>query len=399
VRPIAISDVLLKAVAACAINKIRDTVKAHFKDLQFGILAEGGADEIVHNLRKHIEEDENVQLVALDATNAFNTPDREGIAKLIHGDEKWKSLRHLFDLEYGQPSELLFHCDDDKPEIIMSETGTRQGSTLGSFYFSLVIHPILQDARKKFDGSVKIYAYIDDITLVSNDVAQLCACTDYIKDRLGKDLGIKLNDKKCEWFGNMCDKREGTASTFIERKADEGIKILGCYLSRHKEWVEKQLTEKMKKHDVFWSRIIRMEPEAAIAVLAKCGVPRMSYYSRVHRPEEALEAILEFDSNVEKIWKEIAECHVDAVKEIAHLPVKLGGLGLTRHAYTVALELFAIHHNWFKRNVPSYALVLYIFFFSCRYSQRSPNQSNGLGKANISGLVEYRLRERKPTDV
>jgi len=80
VRPIAVSDVLLKAVCAIAMKRLGTELPEHFDGMQYGIMFKGGAETVAHALRELINSDPDMQLVALDATNAFNTPSRTSIA-------------------------------------------------------------------------------------------------------------------------------------------------------------------------------------------------------------------------------------------------------------------------------------------------------------------------------
>ena len=394
VRPIAVSDIFLKAVAAVCVSKISATIAQHFADLQFGIMFEGGADHIVHNLRALMEEDPENQIVALDATNAFNTPSRESIAlalyqgltkahyehRLLGADdesdtrapaprskeqEKFKSLWNLFMLEYGTPSDLMMHDGrGNKPTVIKSTRGSRQGSCTGGLYYALAIQPILEAAVEKFGKhGIKIFAYIDDISLVGKDAAKLSECATFFKEEFAK-MNVALNPAKCEWYGSKQHDRTGVAVEFnknqhvervdedgitsvIEVTTDErlptdvpttsgepvkpGLKILGAYLSRDHDWISAQLEKKVDKHDVFFDRLDGMTQCTAAAILSACGIPRMSYYTRVHPPQDVLAAVRKFDARVERAWSNIAGCVVDdRIRHVAHLPASLGGGGLTR---------------------------------------------------------------------
>jgi hypothetical protein len=293
-----------------------------------------------------------MQVVALDARNAFNSPERSGIAKALHDDPKWKTLWNFFELEYGAPSDLLFHGGPDgKPHIIKSTRGTRQGSTLGGFYFALAIHPVLVEAQQRYRG-VAIYAYCDDITLCSTDTVQLNNCIAFIKAGL-KDCSVDLNPSKCEWFGNAF---ETCHEPF--RYCPTGVKIVGCFVSRSHEWASGMLVAKLVKHEVFFDRIGKLHPYIATILLAVCGIPRMGYYSRVHHPTAFATAAAAFDAKVIKAWSDIAQCDVDGVTEtIAHLPMRYGGLGFTRYAWISELAYKSSKESADGLQVKQHALV------------------------------------------
>ena len=197
----------------------------------------------------------------------------------------------------------------------------------------LVLHPVLVAARAKFP-TVKIFAYMDDVTLACKDPADLSACAQYISEEFGA-MKVRLNPVKCEWFGSRFSERTGVALQF--KDASAGIKILGCYLSRDKQWISDKLCQKMTKHEVFFERLSMMEAYAACVVLGVCGIPRIAYYTRVHAPDDISAAAATFDNRVEKAWSDIAMCKVDDItRNIAHLPASLGGMGFTRFNHIAA---------------------------------------------------------------
>ena len=96
---------------------------------------------VVHSMRADVEAGSYV--LTIDQSNAFNTPNRIAIANALHSCPKFRCFWPLFSLEYGVPSELLFYDHGELAATIMSEFGVRQGSSLGGFYFCILIHPTL----------------------------------------------------------------------------------------------------------------------------------------------------------------------------------------------------------------------------------------------------------------
>ena len=414
VRPIAVSDVLLKAVCAIAMKRLGRELPDHFDGMQYGIQFKGGAETVAHSLRELLKSDPAMQLVALDATNAFNTPSRSHIANALYNasmpaswllkdgqidatkaddaakrlnDVKWQSLWNLFMLEYGKPSKLMLHCGDgEPPTIIESCVGSRQGSCLGGFYFSVCLMPALVEAKRRFGKDVAIFAYLDDVTLAGTDAAALSACADFLKQSF-EDANVALNPKKCEWYGNKQHERTGVSvkfnanglavrafadgsSTTVDlndpstpecpadatdtrtvagEKKKEGVKILGCFLSHDDGWIQQELLKKLAKHGLFFRRLKCMGKCSAAALLSACGVPRMSYYVRIHEPKNSKAAATGFDELVIDAWSDISGCEVDELtKLVAHLPTRVGGGGFTRYALIAADAFKAFFFKQFQ---------------------------------------------------
>ena len=197
-RPIAIGDALLKVAGKILFMRHKEEINKFFGDLQFGCLSSGGCETVAHNVRADVEEGRCV--LTVDFSNAFNSPARKAIGEALHGVNNFQSFWPIFALEYGTPSELLYFANKRHHTTLMSETGTRQGSSLGGFYFCLVMHPILCAMKDRFPD-VRIYAYIDDVTLTGN-AADLVAAFEFLRRECIK-IDLVLNEKKCEWFGGI----------------------------------------------------------------------------------------------------------------------------------------------------------------------------------------------------
>jgi hypothetical protein len=96
------------------------------------------------------------------------------------------------------------------------------------------------------------------------------------------DCSVDLNQNKCEWFGNDYNRRGPDATSF--KYCPNGLKTVGCYVSRSHARASGMLAKKLAKHAVFFERIGKLHPYFATTLLAVCGIPRMGYYPRAHHP-------------------------------------------------------------------------------------------------------------------
>jgi hypothetical protein len=322
VRPVAIGDTLMKIAGKVTLAKSHAPIARHFGDLQFGCLREGGAEIIAHNIRHLLNNGYN--MTTLDAKNAFNCVDRNRIQNELIANSGLHPLLPMFRLEYASPSDLLFFSKGALHSVIKSRKGTRQGSALGAFYFCLAIHPALRKLKEQFPD-VEVYAYMDDITLLSPDSHRLALAT-LAAQKLLAEAGLDMNTRKCEWFGPDTMPRD--LQNYIGSTPDI-IKVLGAYYGDDNGCAEK-IKLKMEKHAIFFERLGKLPASAcAFAILQKAALPRLCYLLRTHSSALTTDTAIAFDSLIAKImvkWANVADTpHAHAR---ATLPITMGGLGL-----------------------------------------------------------------------
>ena len=325
VRPIAIGDALLKLSGVILLNRFKTTIQKYFADLQFGCLCPGGTETVVHNVRADVESGHC--LFTLDFSNAFNSPSRVALADALYSVQAFEAFWPIFDLEYGLPSELFVFNDGSLSDILLSASGVRQGSALGGFFFCVGLHPILLRCRALFGDKVRIYAYMDDVSITGADPLDVAAAGLFVREE-GRKIGLFLNESKCEWFGGPLP-----ASLFELRVRErlDHIKILGAYVGAPAVCSE-SLLEKARKHEVFFQRLKSAGPGTrTFPLLRLSGAARGTYHARTHlQPTSAAMCDFFDDSvlDVMRCWSGSALSSDSREAEICRLPTRLGGLGL-----------------------------------------------------------------------
>ncbi|MBQ27679.1 MAG: hypothetical protein CMH81_06010, partial [Nitrospiraceae bacterium] len=210
VRPIAMGEALLKIPSRLLLDRHAKELSAFFTAVgQYGIMVKGGVEKIIHSVRDLVMNQE-YYVLTVDCSNAYNTPCRHKMAEVIASEEVLRPFRHLFDLEYGDYSNLYLRHKDEI-QCVQSQRGCRQGSVTSPLFFCALLQPLLRklksDPRFK---DLKVYAYMDDITLLHKDVRVLREAFLFIRSEL-KKLLIKVNMKKCELYGRKPLSPEETA--------------------------------------------------------------------------------------------------------------------------------------------------------------------------------------------
>jgi hypothetical protein len=228
-----------------------------------------------------------------------------------------EAFRALFNLEYGEETELLLSSGESIP----SRRGTRQGSVGGGLFFCVCLQPVLEKMRLEHPSCVFL-AYMDDITIIGH-VHEAKLAFERLRVLL-TEIGIEVNRSKCEM---LTRDRLDTAPDGVAI-ADGSIKLLGAFIGDD-ECCSARIVEHMKKRTSLFARLEHMPPHEALNILSKCGVPRMNYVIRTHDPDVTEAACDEFDRAITTCANAILVTDMDDLsRKLAKLPKRNGGLNI-----------------------------------------------------------------------
>lgn len=337
VRPIAVGEVFLKIacqyIYAIVLPQLNECVGPH----QYGNRI-NGTETVIHATRKFIRENNKAVLLTLDCRNAFNSMLRRAMAEGLEAfSNKLFQMINLFRLAYAQPSDLLVRFEGDTI-IIDSKRGSRQGDVFGGALFNIGLATVTKDFHEHFPD-VKLWMYMDDITL-GGDPDDVARAAIFLQQRL-LSVGLEVNLSKSHWYGE----RETFAKcpAGLER-SDEGVVVLGAWITRKPETTAKFLDGKLAELRRFFNTISYCDdaenkglpPEIALPVLQHCGPARWNFITRTHPPEEMSRHTQMFDAMVLDCFCKISNISDDTDRPLSqqqraliHLPMRDGGLGIT----------------------------------------------------------------------
>jgi hypothetical protein len=161
---------------------------AYLRPHQLGFGTKGGAEGIVHAVRRCLDSPSTVPriLVKLDFKNAFNSITRDNMLKQVASIVP-QLYAFLYQC-YIETTLLTFG-----QELIHSETGCQQGDRLGPPVFCLSIQPMISTLSSELNAW-----YMDDGTLVG-EVNQVVEDLQKVLTFSSK-LGLDLHASKCEIF-------------------------------------------------------------------------------------------------------------------------------------------------------------------------------------------------------
>ena len=205
-RPIVVGSVLLRLVGSLAIRKESAAINQYFLSLdsdtapsspsrpfQFGVGVQGGCELMASAIEAHLGVNPSSIVLSCDAANAFNSVCRSRLWGVLRA--KFPSLFALVRMMYGSEASIVFSEEGiAHPSVVNNSVGTRQGCSLGSFIFALMIHPFLVILAKEFP-SVLVLAYADDVSLVGSP-EEVVACYGRWQELYGVELQGSLRDEK-----------------------------------------------------------------------------------------------------------------------------------------------------------------------------------------------------------
>jgi hypothetical protein len=322
VRPIAIGELIRRVAGKILVRRYQHDASQNLCPVQLGVGTKGGCEAIIHKSRDWFARAApNQGLVQLDFSNAFNTISRQVLLDAI--------ARHCpFFLPfavacYGSPSTL------SAPGIsIQSAEGSHQGCPCSPLFFGVATF----EAAKLSLGEGIDWAhwYLDDGALAGS-FSSLDATVNAVESA-ARSIGLRLNRAKCCVLFNDEPPSDCLLRGIPRHDRSKATRILGTPLGdveQCKGWVDCQVINPLQR------ALDRLEnladPQAASLILRQClSACKGNWILRTADPGTAAWAANMISPLIRKAWATILGSPVqDAQWELANLPVRLGGAGIS----------------------------------------------------------------------
>lgn len=172
---------------------------------------------------------------------------------------------------------------------------------------------------------VKIYAYMDDISLVSSDPEELRAALALLLSEAAK-INLHANLSKTFAHGPLM------GACLPATAAPIGVKILGAWIAApgNEEAEQNYIRKKRLSHNPLFDTIPQLSSETSFAILRFCAHPVWNFITRVH--PDTLQESMEFDARVRSTLSKIVDVPIQDFtivhNKLIHLPLSKGGAGL-----------------------------------------------------------------------
>ena len=223
------------------------------------------------------------------------------------------------------------------------------------FEFMFFLHSSLEAVGAQLRDGEHLFAFLDDIhtATLPDRVGAVHAC---LGDELRTRANIHIHGGKTKVWNQagvrppICDVLERIARTNdprarVWRGSDvpteqQGIKVLGVPLG-HDDFVRQHLSNVHEEHQRLLTRIpLLAVVQSAWLLLVHCAQARANFLIRAVRPEAVEEFAMNHDRDVQEgqsgpglLGTDFEQCE-GGMRDVATLPLELGGLGLRSAART-----------------------------------------------------------------
>ncbi|CAN0303380.1 unnamed protein product, partial [Ectocarpus fasciculatus] len=194
-RPACIGMTWRGLIAAGTVREWKPKLEEIFREAnQFGVAVPGGVERVA--MEAQLVHQTGNWIIQTDCSNAFNTGKRTAVM-----EQAAKSIPNLVGYIarcYDQiPASAVFEMDSGERRTIECRSGVQQGDGMGPPLFCLILIPIIDKLRRKYEPlGVTLKAYMDDITLHLRDITPdtVQAMTDLVQELA--EVGIIVNRAK-----------------------------------------------------------------------------------------------------------------------------------------------------------------------------------------------------------
>lgn len=362
VRPIVVTYLIPKIIDTCIIRKTLPKHAPLTNPHQFGIGVKNSTEKVSNLIRAAIYKNPDHVIAQLDFKNAYGTINRSAVLRALMKIND-SSLIRAFLNRYDHQINLHMNMADKTRRRITVRTGLLQGDTLAPFFFSLAIHPTLQRINHSLARDCSFFgAYLDDVIPVG-PAPTIKALMVSLPGELAKDnLGIELKTEKSSVYsplGQIKVDASWPACKFI--KAEEGTKILGVPFGAP-AWIKNCVMKEVADLAPIFLHVTKLPLQHALHLLRSCLVQKFNFILRHVPPDLTRQAATHLSDLTWTTLKTLLNIpqnpsvpmNLDRARQIAELPLRFGGLGLTNPTRTCFSAFLAGISDTFSENMDSH---------------------------------------------
>ena len=375
VRPIGVGETLRRLISKAILRVTRDDILKAVGILQLCAGQEAACEARVHAMRSLFEDDGVEAMLLVDASNAFNSLNREAAIRNVR--VYCPILAPMLTNTYRTPSRLFIDGDH-----ILSQEGTTQGDPLAMAMYAIGTLPLIH----KLQADVTQAWYADDAS-AGGKTSDLRVWWDSLVSS-GPHFGYNPNPHKT-WLVVKPEHLPAAEEHFRGSGVNittQGHRHLGAPLGS-KSFVEEFIRDKIR----YWeseikhlSDIAKFQPQAAYAVFTHALKNRWTFLMRTVPGIDLLMQPIE-EAIRHQLLPALTGRHgiTDLERDLLALPARHGGLGIVDPTRTA--------NNQFKACTEVTAPLVELI------CQRNPNYPEPSQIEQRKLKVAHRTRNRRAT--
>ena len=276
VRGIATGTSFRRLVAKTLARQFGKAVEAVCSPYQFALSTRVGTDCVGHAIRAFTDADPSCTVLSIDGVGAYDHVFRSSFLAKLHSVPSLQGLLLFVRSVYARPTTYVWEDGTGARHQIHQAEGGEQGDPLMPLLFSLGIHDSLRAVDERLRPEDKLFAYLDDVHVVSAPHRTRVAYN-ILAEQMLTGAGIQLHTGKTRVWN-----RGGTCPAGVEELGEEvwspsGIKILGTPIGSP-EFVRTTVAKRLEDEGQLWDAIAWVpDLQCSWQILLQCAGPVPSF--------------------------------------------------------------------------------------------------------------------------
>jgi hypothetical protein len=301
IRPIAMGSVFYKISCHCALAPLLPALTEFFEPLQFAIGSVAGVERAFRKLQTRLD---TVGEHLTDASNAFNTENRDAMLEELYRHPQFQQLFKIATFGYGhEPTSLVCRLPKGGLIRLASEEGSRQGCVLGTILYCFAKKQPFESAIEGMPATVAT-AFADDF----NAVGKALHLAETATRLINSGHNLNLDKTKLLWPHSSAvpdDIKQAFQTLNIEIICNKGRKVLGAFLGlpHHKNQAERFAMSQASSHKHLFNALNAdfLPWHTTYYVLRFAAQPRMIYQTRLTAKSIGQAAFNYFDDRMTEV--------------------------------------------------------------------------------------------------
>ena len=338
IRGLVVGDLLRRVVSRSIAQHYGQTIHTACSPHQFALSTRAGTEAVVHALTATTQLSTTQTILSVDGVGAYDTISRASMLRGLHATAGANACLPFVRMFYTETSHYVWHDGNGQPHVVTQAEGGEQGDPLLPALFSLGQHQALQAAHEQLQAGETLYAFLDDI-YVTVSPERVRPVYDLLSEQLFNHTRIQLNTGKTRVWNGAGQRPPNLTSlgsdVWVGNPAlpstEQGLTVLGAPIG-HADFIQTQLQQASQAHTGFLQDIPALDDlQASWLLLLFCASPRCNYLLRMLPPLATTQYAQDHDTAVAHCFTTLLDTGPlpATALAIAHLPLSLGGLGLT----------------------------------------------------------------------